>query len=440
MVSKLHYDLITAFNHSFYDGLLLESDIVSEIHLKKMTFPDGSDDEEANFWGYLIEKHGKKYLLSEYDTQQNKIEDIKTMFPLKVIQSEKVSSGGVVYHNILQPQVFSIRSEQSMQFRELVDELSSIESTNSKHQKLNWFIQLAQLIDRCNFRVATNPGFGKDSTIDIMGTLIGGCGTIENPTIAKLEERANVLKHLAINEVVGISKAQWKDIELFLLATGAHKPKVTKRSRAFGSIGEEIDISQFSLSLLYNDITDYPDPEEYLDNMTKKAVLDRFPPFRLNGRLTENFDNIREVSPVEYAQKNKDYYLKLIRNFLHFKKNLPNNNYAVNGLIKLQPRWKLNVTKLLKVIDPYCTSQGEFDSWVIEINKSITDYLDMVKYPKAVEMLEKKFGVSGVDKHLLAMHDMVTFTERLKYINDVLQNRVPITDKGLSGWTDEEIL
>lgn len=438
MVHKLHYDLISAFQHSFYEGLLLESDIVEEIHIKKMSFGDGSE-EEVNFWGYLLEKQGKSYLLSEYNDDGTKIADIKEMFPLKVMQSEKVSAQGKVYHHILKPMVFKIRAQRMMTYRDFIDTLSGIESSNPKHSKLNWFMSLSQMWNRANFRIATNPGFGKDSTIDILGNLIGGCGTIENPTIAKLEERANVLKWLAVNEVVGISNSQWKDIELFLLATGAHKPKVTKRSRSFGNVGEEIDISEFSLSLLYNDITDYPDHEDYLDYTTKKAVLDRFPPFRLHGRLTENFDNVREVSPKKFAEENKEFYLSVIRTFLFYKDNLPRLIFSTDKLMKLPPRWLLNTTKLLNVVGPYCETQAEFDEWIDTINKAITDYKHMIEYPKMLEKMEKKFGIGGIDTHLLKMHDMETFTEKVKYMEQALKGQLPLTDKGLNAW-DEDIL
>ena len=191
------------------------------------------------------------------------------------------------------------------------------------------------------------------------------------------------------------------------------------------------------MSLLYNDITDYPDPEDYLDNFTKKAVLDRFPPFRLHGKFKEDFDLIKEVIPTKYALENKEFYIKIIRTFLYFRDNLVPHGFSHSKLRPLPPRWKLNVSKLLRVVDVYCETQAEFDAWVLTINSSMQDYLDMVEYPKALTRLEKKVGVGVMDKHILKMNDMSTFTKKISYINDIINDKVPVSDTGI--WDYEKV-
>jgi len=436
VVHKLHYDLISSFNDTFYAGLLTEHDIKEEIHIKKLSFPDGGEDETANFWGYLLEKDGKQYLLSESDENGHK-RDMTDIFPIKPKEVEKVANNGKVYYHILTPVSFRIRPECTMTFRELLQEFSSINHSNKKHQLLLWAVAFAQMFDRANIRLATNPGFGKDSTVDILGNLIGGAATIENPTIAKLEERANCMKWLAINEVVGVAKGDWKTIELFLLATGAHKPKITKRSRANEKVGEEIDISKLSLSLLFNDITDYSDPEDYFDSVTKKAVKDRFVPLRLYGRTTEDFNSISKVIPAEYAAKNKEYYLSLIRNFLYYKGHINafTHGYDRSALLDVGGRWETNLNKVLTILDAYSETQQEFTEWVQTINKAVLDYQEMAKYPWFLEKLEKKEGKLSTEDHVKKLKKIDTFTEKNNYIKMVLKGEVPITDTGLEGWT-----
>lgn len=440
MVYKLHYTLITEFNNIFYEGLIRENDLVGELHLKKVSTPDGDEIEGFNFWGYLFEKAGKKYLLSDRQADGTEI-DLSDCFPFHPGQCKKVSASGVVYHHIEKPKIFRIRPEQSMSFREMIDEFASAESSYPKHQILLWFIAFMSLYDKANIRVCSPPGMGKDGTIDIPGNLIGGCGTIENPSIAKLEERAYTLKWLAVNEVVGISNSQWKDIELFLLAVGADKPKITKRTRKFGNVDEIIDVSKFSLSLLYNDIDCYPDHNDYLDFFSKKAVLDRFVPMRLQGRLIENFDKIRFINVKKFVAENMDYYKGLVRNFLYYKEEYREHlhGYHSNQLMNFgsKKRWEANTHKLLKIVDLYCDTQDEFNEWVQVINESIQDYNDMLQYPKLIERIEKKQGEDVRDTTIKALQAMPTFTERKQYMERILRGGVPVSDKGVWDFESE---
>ena len=64
MVSILYYDLISIFKREFYKDLLtLEHISGPQIKIDKMSFPGGEVDDNANFWGYTLEKDGKKYKL-----------------------------------------------------------------------------------------------------------------------------------------------------------------------------------------------------------------------------------------------------------------------------------------------------------------------------------------------------------------------------------------
>ena len=439
----LNYDLLAAFKDSFYANLLFEGNISQEIQFQKLVLPDGTADENANFWGLLIEQEGKSYLLSEFDKQGQKIPDLKLEFPIKVLETEKVANGKDVYYNIIDYQSFKIRPEDKMGVRGLVDRLSSISNSNPRLQKLNWFVALTSYIDRAYFRVCSNPGFGKDSAVEILNSLVGDCSTLENPSLAKFEERAYSQRYLAFNEIITISPSNWKDIEIFLLAVAANKPRITKRTNSFGKIGQEIDVSKFSLSLTYNDITNYPGDEiKYFDSRSTDQLQDRFLPLRLNGRFTENFDNVTDVNVEEWVVDKTDTYLEMIRTLLFYRDNLAKHQsrYEIRGLVPLSQRWKLSAKKLLRIIDAYCETQEEFDSWVMTLNGSIKDYLDMIDYVPMFEKLEKKIGVAAMSAHSLKMSDMDTFTKKMEYMNTVYEGKVPLTDGGLSNWSDGDIL
>ena len=443
MVSLLNYDLLAAFKDNFYADLLFEGNISQEIQFQKLILPDGTADENANFWGLLIEQEGKSFLLSEFDASGAKILDLKAEFPIKVLETEKVANGKDVYYNIIDYQSFKVRPDNVLGVRQLVDTLSSIPHSNPDLQKLNWFVALTSYIDRAYFRVSSNPGFGKDSAVEVLYSLVGDCSTLENPSLAKLEERAYSQRFLAFNEIITISPSAWKDMEIFLLAVAANKPRITKRTNAFGKIGQEINVSKFSLSLTYNDITNYQgDETKYFDSRATEQLQDRFLPLRFHGRFTENFDNVTDVNTDNWVEEKTPEYLDIIRTVLYYRDELAKHQsrYAIRGLVPLTQRWKLSAKKLLRIIDAYCESQEEFDKWVMLLNSSINDYLDMIQYNPMLQKLEKKIGVGAMDQHLLKVSDMPTFTKKLEYLKTVFDGKVPLTDGGLNNWDDGEIL
>lgn len=413
MKELLLYDCLSEFNRQFYKDVLRPEHIKGgEIKIDKVSFEDGSDEDVFNFWGWELKKDGIRYLLS-CRNKQNKEVKIKSVVPLIAKDVQKIAHKGVVYRYIRKPQSVKFKSLKQHKFKEFVDSLCLFSHSNPTHQKLDVFMALASMWDRAYFRKSTPPGFGKDSIVDILGNLIGDAATIENPTIAKLEERASVLKWLAVNEVIDITKANWRDIEQILLAMGAFKPSVTKRSRAHGGVGETIDISNFSLTLMYNDINNYPSPDKYLDFVAKEAVLDRFVPLRLYGTLTEDFNVLSKINTASFVTKNIELYKNLIYSFTYYSENRRGATFDRGKLIKLSGRWGTNIGKLLNIIDFYCKTQEEFNEWLNIVNLAIIDYKQMLKYPSLYQHL-----VTKVEKHY---KDGKKFRIAIEEINKLLK-------------------
>lgn len=392
MTNILHYDAITEFRKQFYKDLLTLQNLVgSQVKIDKLHYPDGSIQEDANFWGYVLEKDNIKYLLPSKDTDGKEI-DIRNVLPLRAKTTLKVATKGQAYQWIRQSATARFRSEKRMSFRQLIQKLASLGHTNKEHQTLMWFIGMASMMDRFNCRISTPAGFGKDSVVDIVGNLIGGANTIENPSIAKLEfETAKTW--LMVNEAVGVRKADWEMIEQFLLATGAKKTEVTKRTRSGSSgVPELLDISNFSLGIAYNDIDHYIDMDRYFDFVTKEAVKDRFPPFRLYGRYKEDFGSIRSINVKTFAEQHKNEYLDIIYTYHYYKDNVYTemHRWSLDKLPQLSPRWEENIKVLLKYVDLYCETQEEFDYWITVIINTIEDYKEMLRYPSLFKTLSTK--------------------------------------------------
>lgn len=397
----LYYEALTEFKNQYYKDLLTHEHLVSgEVHISSLTFPDGGQDTDANFWGYILEKDGKKYLLPSKVKRNGGYEsvDIKDVLPFYANGLQKTASKGVVYLLVSNPISAKFRVERRMNFRELVDSLSCLGHSSPMDQKLLWLLGMTSVLDRFYFRLSSPPSSGKDSVVDTLGNLIGECASIVNPTIAKLEYRTT-FKWLVVNEIVDISKAEWRNIQQFLLDSGAHKPVVEKHSRASSGTKESLDISNFSLSLFFNDIDCYPEPLEYFDFVTKAAVKDRFPAFRLKGVLTEDFNSIKNVDVARLVSDNMDYYKDLIYT-ISFYKQKDNvlrelKGFTVGDLVSMPERWRTSIGRLLKLVDLYCDSQEEFDKFIKLINSSINDYKVMLEYPKVYEKFVKRFPVGS---------------------------------------------
>jgi hypothetical protein len=290
-------------------------------------------------------------------------------------------------------------------------------------------VSTGAFIARRNGKIFITGNTGKDSVIDISSSLFGGCGTVESPTIAKLEDRASVLKLLVVNEVVDIKKEDWDNIQQFLLTAGAHKNEVTKHSRAFQNVKEIIDVKDFSLSIYFNDISCYPKPEKYFDAVTKEAVKDRFPSFRFWGRYTEDFNSLKNVDVKSYVNARIEQIKELIYNYTYYKNNFRNytHNYKQDSLMKFSGRDAVNMGRLLKVIDFYCESQKEFDEWMNVINDSMEDYIVMLEYPnlltKLKETSEKKYSEKEFEIILKDLDNKRTFVDKVRKLKDLLQEK-----------------
>ena len=441
----LNYTLINEFKKQFYKNLLTTEHVQGEeVRMDKITYSNGEAEEFANIWGYILKKDNIKYIL-QINRPNNSFYKLKDLLPVMARDTEKVAYRGVSYQLISKPVSAKFQSKKMMEFKMFVDKLSSHKHSNPDHQKLLWFIGLSHILDRSNSRISTPPSFGKDSVVDIIGNLFGNACTIVSPTLAKMEYMTN-FKWVAVNEVVDITKDKWRDIEQFLLDAGAFKPEIAKHSRAISNgVKEILDISEFSLSLLYNDIDNYTNKTQYFDSIAKDALKDRFPAFRLYGGFTEDFSDVRNVNIKDFVSGVLVEYKDLLYTFTYFKDNLYGelhhfrtevfNDLLLNGR-RLPERWKLNIQKILKMVDLYCDGQKEFDEWCIILRDSLIDYNEMLKYPSLVEGLNRRLSGKKFSNFMKGVVECKTFTQKNLMIKNYKEVGVRVEDTKF--WQNEE--
>ena len=426
----LFYDCINLFKDKFYKNLLTTNHLLDgETLFKSLHDAEGIEIKGLTIPGFPLSKDGVKYILpSKVADGEGGYREVNLQedLPIVVQRKSKVFSSGVGYLHIKKFQSAKFKPEKHLTFRELFDTFSnSLNHSNKEHYKILWFFAMASMISRINFRLSTPPGFGKDSVVDIMGNLIGNASTIENPTVAKLEY-LSFSKWLAVNEVVDITKAEWRNIEQYLLSAGAMKPKINKRSRSRGIVGEVLDISKLSLSLFYNDIDQYPDSDKYFDKVTKKAVKDRFVPIRLFGTYKEDFNKINTVNINTFVDNNMKKYEDIIRSFIYYKHNiLSEQHYYKRKVSNLPERHKTSIGKVLNLIDAYCITQEEYTFWENKLYSAIEDYYNMLEYPLLIKQAINKKGEQETNKFLQdTLSKAGTFSDKKKLINEFIVGKL----------------
>lgn len=416
----LNYNAIAIFNEEYYKDLLTQNHLTDGETLFKTLSDSEGNELGKNIPGYPLQKGNIKYLLPSRTEDEDGARELNLNedLPIIVKKKQKIYSGSTGYIHIKKYSSAKFRPEQRMTFRELVDKLSSsLSHSNTEHYKLYWMVALASMIDRVNIRLCTPPGFGKDSLVDIMGNLIGNATSITNPTVAKLEY-LSYSKWLVLNEVVDVTPGDWRLSEQFLLDAGALKTQIAKRSRAIGGIGEFLDIKNLSLSLFYNDITEYTDSKKFFDAVTKGAVKDRFLPLRFHGSYTENFNEVSKIDLQEFVKENMGEYDDIIRTFVYYKHNINNSlHYYTHPETKLKERHKTALGKILKIVDVYSESQEEFNKWFKIIMDANQDYKEMLEFPLLVEQAIKKQGQAETERFINGLKIIDTFTEKKKRLN-----------------------
>lgn len=430
----LNYDALAELGIQENEGVLDSINVMEGgiAHFKTLLTVD--QKEMDNYWCWKFSKGSTNFLLSYYDDEGN-MRVLKDTLPIRPTKTRTVSYQGKVFELIEEFKPVGYRKIKKLSGKQLVDNLNAIPHTNSKHRALLIMQGLTQYYTRAYFRVSTNPGFGKDNVSNTMQNLVGKCGTITNPSVARLEQETVTTRWLAITEITKIPKGKWDEDELFLLDCCDHSPTTKKRSKSHGIVGDILNLRNFSVSLFYNDITDTVNVKKYFDNFADKPLHDRFIPFRLHGTFTHDFADEAIHNVGKFVKEHKQEYLDIIYTITWFADNYNKlrNPYSNKKLLTLTNRERVSMLRLLKTISFYCDSQVEYDEWIKIINDSIIDYRSMIMYPDMLEAVTGKMNkLSPAYASLIKeLNAMKTFTERLIRMDNLLKGKPKVTGETL---------
>jgi len=306
-VDLFNYNVVNQFNNEFYRNIITDDDLKE---LKFFRFKI-ADDETYDVKGWLVKKDRKKFLIKD-QLGEDKIEDI---LPIKIKDYKEFSYRNDVYHIPTNEGIikFKIPGKKTMEFNEWFDFFAPFKHTNKKDFDMYKALVLGSLILRFNYRVATQPAFGKNSLLDILKELMPFDVTVYTPDSAPKLRATLEKKLLVIDEIVDIDKDKMKLLEPVIRSAGDMRTFVENSALAVaGFTKSTYDISNLSIGFIYNEYKDYKSSnkkidksDKYFDNAFTQATRQRFIPFKLDGELDVSQFKVHNSKVVYEEGKNK---------------------------------------------------------------------------------------------------------------------------------------
>lgn len=345
--NAFHNDSLQMFQEKVFEGILTEENIVG----KKTTIK--VNDEK--YYGFFLEKGRHTYFIQDFEDHKKSVLDI---LPIQVVDKVETDYNKKVFFFITRYNSVKIPETKKLSFKQLIDSIANFEHTNPEHWLLYKIMVVSAWIDRVNYRVIAERGFGKDSVINNVKDLVGSTANIYGATYPKLEYSLKN-KLLIFNEMGNLKQEDKHNMQQFLLAIGAFFNKYQKKSRATETTLEEYDISKQSLGIIYNPPMYYIEKgQEFFDTMFTSAVQNRFIPFYLEGRLDEKFDAQFDVPKV--VEQNMQLYKDVISTLRYYRANNLTHEKPIPVIVQFDDNTRRFERSFLKICD-YLWEYCEYD-------------------------------------------------------------------------------
>jgi len=358
--NAFHNSSLQEFNNLLYKDVLTNSNISSREQIYNFTKLGAKT-------GFKLEKHND--LKTTYFLETEHIDKL----PLKIKETKKDSFRTDVFHLVTKVVSVKIPSSRETSFRNVVDWLCNFEHDRPLHWTLYKILIIVATIDRINFRVATEAGFGKDSVVNAIIELVNQTANIYGATFAKLEYYL-LNNFLFFNELGGLKDSDKSNMQTFLLETGDFKNKYGKHSRKTADTKEIYDISNTSVGVASNTNEYYTQKNQQpFVSMFTKAANNRFLPLKFEGVLTQDFSKNFNVNNMVTA--NKRFYQQLIGTINWYRQNNtkvqavdwhynPTRDFGYGGLRRNQ-----TYNTICKYISLYAHSKAEYQHLTDELYK-----------------------------------------------------------------------
>ena len=119
---------------------------------------------------------------------------------------------------------------------------------------------------------------------------------------------------------------------------------------------------------------------KYFDNIFTKAVMDRFFPFKFEGKLLSNQFKLHEPEKVT-LDRNMVEYIKLLRTIEYYRHNWRKEMKPYGWVCpegKFSPREQATIEKIACFVSLYSRDETEFQAMMKELLKCNNEYVKMI--------------------------------------------------------------
>lgn len=385
------YGVLDMFCSEHYKNIITDNDLTE---LKSINFKLDNNNV-YNFVGWLVRKNKRRYLIKDkypdgttiFSKLPIKINDCKE-FPFKNdVYFIPKSDGGI--------ESFRIPSEETMNINDWFDSFAPFKHTNNNHFKLYKALVLCSLVTRLNYRVATQPGFGKNSIPSLLRSLMPFEVSVYTPKSAPKLLSVLEKRLLVIDEFIDIAEEHQGLLEPVIREAGDMRTNIENSALSVpGYTKDSYDISKLSLVFTYNEYGDYVSKKnkkgkehKYFDFAVTEATNQRFIPLRLHGELDINQFGDGDKSESEIYNDSKLY----LKSWIKMAKWLMDGGYY--GLLKEKEkvidkskvnidlkseRHKSHFNTIINFLVVISRNQKEFDEYTNDLVFAYYDYVNML--------------------------------------------------------------
>ena len=368
--SPFVYSTLHEWSTKFYSELLTLSHQIGE---RKPINMGNKENPDIRVF-YIFKKDMKQYALPE---------EYLGELPILVTKTEKKINYRDVFDIITGFQSAKFRPVKAFEYRELINKLCDFEHAEPKDYALWRICATASLLGRVAFRVCSQPAFGKDSVMKVLGYLTGDVCVIANPTVAKLEYRL-MNKVILLNEFANLKADDRYGMEHLLQSVGDMSNTYEKRSRASQGTTEKFNIGDLSVVCAYNDLSCYQDNSKYFDSVFSDQTKDRFLPLKFRGQIKQQIPSIPD--PKAEAAEHAEFLQAFMRTITYYRKHwrdevAPKRQWGVKCAADygFKGRWATNFDQLRDFILLYSETPEEAQSFLNTLYNRHIEYLEMVR-------------------------------------------------------------
>ena len=392
-VRRWHSIVLQTYNAQMFESLIYAHNIITESP-KIYTFQDkdGVDILDKTYRGFLAMKDADgqktKYFLPEVLRKELPVR-IETSQDIFLKESSKATS---VISDPLDVTPFRIVAKKCWESnKEFIDDIAPFEHTEPDMWTLNKIIAIMGYIGKTFCGVCSLSEFGKSSIYLILDALTQKVPVFQPRSVPGVLAQITGEGNMVFDEVHDSPSDVKSCMENFSLQVGGNSPVYINGAMRSKNTKPKYDVSQQSISYLYNVYSNYSKPaEQFWDSIwsNKKAMQSRFLRIKLDGKLLEKFDKDFDVPKI--AEENKMLYVNIAKHLLYLRQLKFRNTYEKRfkpntEQIALKGRHEIIYNEIVWGIDLYSTSQEEYNKLTSLLDSCINSYKEMLGETVKVE-------------------------------------------------------